>query len=226
MSHHIFTVYVFSSDAGAAVYYPPPTSATSLNATSVNSVTFFLTRSQEHQDSSIWSLLKYLRMEDDTFLVTSSLGVMGNIIEIGETLQQSVSQRCAHFAICMTFCHKHVFAVYSISHRVNLFLFLSWFPLSWWWYSKSAQPPWQNSTLQSSQTLTKKYQATFKVLIYNFIPCQKITKPRCSTNPIESFYNTTLALARTFHLRSNNFVSKKSFINHLCSLGSLVFQGK
>ena len=47
-------------------------------------------------------------MEDDTFLVTSSLGVMGNIIEIGETLQQSVSQRCAHFAICMTFCHKHV----------------------------------------------------------------------------------------------------------------------
>ena len=54
VSHHIFTVYVFSSDAGAAVYYPPPTSATSLHATSVNSVTFFLTRSQEHQDSSIW----------------------------------------------------------------------------------------------------------------------------------------------------------------------------
>ena len=124
VSHHIFTVYVFSSDAGAAVYYPPPTSATSLHATSVNSVTFFLTRSQEHQDSSIWSLLKYLRMEDDTFLVPSSLGVVGNIIEIGETLQQSVSQRCAHFAICMTFCHKHVFAVYSISHRVNLFIFL------------------------------------------------------------------------------------------------------
>ena len=96
------------------------------------------------------------------FSVTSSLGKR-NIIETGETLLQLVSQRCAHFAICMTFCHKHVFAVYSISHRVNLFLFLSWFPLSWWWYSKSAQPPWQNSTLQSSQTLTKKYQATFKV---------------------------------------------------------------
>ena len=55
VSHHIFTVDVFSSDADAAVYYPPPTSATSLHATSVNSVTFFLTRSQEHQDSSIWS---------------------------------------------------------------------------------------------------------------------------------------------------------------------------
>ena len=136
------------------------------------------------------------------------------------------------FSTLRAFCHMYDFlsqtcicCIFNQSQGQFIYFF-SWFPLSWWWYSKSAQPPWQNSTLQSSQTLTKKYQATFKVLIYNFIPCQKITKPRCSTNPIESFYNTTLALARSFHLRSNNFVSKKSFIIHLCSLGSLVFQGK
>ena len=46
------TPQVYQSSTTPQVYYPPPTSANSLHATSVNSVTFFLTQSQEQHE---WS---------------------------------------------------------------------------------------------------------------------------------------------------------------------------
>ena len=42
---------------------------------------------------------------------------------IGETLQPSVSQRCAHFATCITFCRKYVFVAFNQSQSQFIFVF-------------------------------------------------------------------------------------------------------
>ena len=47
-------IHLVTAGGGGAAFYPLPTSTASLHATSVNSVTFFLTQSQEQHEWSNW----------------------------------------------------------------------------------------------------------------------------------------------------------------------------